>query len=191
MTKEKSATYQIPRSRIQYRIAQTFDYKEMFGIMFLIYIDARTAHEGLDTIGGVGKWGFNWERVEGIQWAVKGILKVNGQEYSDVGYPNDSKMINKKTGEIKNVDSSAWLKDAVSDALKRTAVQVGVGRELYEAPDLKLYSHDWNKVPTGFVEKKQRGNYENIVVTKKGEEELERIINDWYHKVYEEKDINF
>lgn len=123
----------ISRSEINYRVGSTgLKGGKTPYAMFLVYIDARTASRELDE-KYEGKWSFKWSQVEGMTWAIKGklvIKKEHGQfTYEDAGYPNDFK-------KSQDPNDSQWLKDAISDALKRCAVQAGVGRFLYDAPFL-------------------------------------------------------
>lgn len=162
-----SNIYQIPRDRIQYRVGNFSE--KTGGASFLVYIDARTASEGLDVVLGVNKWGFVWTQIQGQSWAVRGTLSIGDVIREDVGYPQDN---NKK-------DTADWLKDAVSDALKRCAVQFGVGRELYSAPF--LYTKDINTyTQSGKV---KINPYEPL--TEKGKYYIEGLIDRWHKSIYE------
>ena len=90
----------ISLDRIQYRVGQTYyeaDKKKLKGVSFLVYIDARTAQEQLDEKFKPENWAFKWEKVDGNQWAVKGIMTVKMDKDSgwivreDVGYPQENK----------------------------------------------------------------------------------------------------
>lgn len=162
---------------IKFRIGSTGKNKD--GIPFatcLIYIDARTAYDELDARYGNLNWQYTWELVEGQKWAIRGILKINNYPnkewimFSDVGYPNESKKQSwDKNQYIENsVDDTEWLKDAVSDALKRCAVQVGIGRELYDAPF--LYSE----------EVKVGSNGKIYGLTENGKRMIQAQIDKWY-----------
>ena len=82
------------------------------------YIDARTVAERLDRVVA-GDWTFDWE--EASNGCVKGKLTIRGTIRCDVGEQGDG-------------PQGKTLKAAVSDALKRSAVQFGVGRYLYRLP---------------------------------------------------------
>ena len=93
----------ISLDRIQYRVGQTYyeaDKKRLKGVSFLIYIDARTAQEQMDEKFKPENWAFKWEKVDGNQWAVKGIMTVKMDKDSgwivreDVGYPQENKKKN-------------------------------------------------------------------------------------------------
>ena len=82
------------------------------------YVDARTIQDRLDEVVGVGGWSFDWTPVVvegGEVKAAKGTLTILGVSKSDIG------------------TASNWeaSKGAVSDCLKRAAVQFGLGRYLY------------------------------------------------------------
>jgi hypothetical protein len=165
----------ISLDRIQYRVGQTYyeaDKKKLKGVSFLIYIDARTAQEQLDEKFEPQNWAFKWEKVEGNQWAVKGIMTVKMDKDSgwivreDVGYPQENK---KKD----NLDTTEWLKDAVSDAEKRCAVQFGIGRFLYDAPFLYANRDAVEVSSYNGLERYRK-------LTKEGEAKIMADIKKWY-----------
>jgi hypothetical protein len=168
----------ISLERIQYRVGQTYyeaDRKKLKGVSFLVYIDARTAQEQLDEKFGPENWKFKWEKVEDNKWAVKGILTVKmGDEWitrEDVGYPQENK---KNEKDIDNaLDKTEWLKDAVSDSLKRCAVQFGVGRFLYDAPFLYAKREDIEVSLYNDVERFRK-------LTTEGEIRIKADIKKWY-----------
>lgn len=82
------------------------------------YIDARTVAERLDQVVA-GEWAFDWEEASG--GCVKGKLNIRGTIRCDVGEQGGG-------------PQGKTLKAAVSDSLKRAAVQFGVGRYLYRLP---------------------------------------------------------
>lgn len=133
----------------------------------LAYIDARTAMDELDSLYK-DNWQFSWKRVDNTAWAVKGQLKVLTESgwrvHSDVGYPQ-----NMKTKE--DSDSTEWLKDAVSDSLKRCAVHVGIGRFLYDAP--LLYTEEVDVNSSGKVYR----------LNKTGKQIVEGNIEKWYTEI--------
>lgn len=133
----------IKRSDIKYRVGSFKETDTKSFATFLIYIDARTACDGLDEKYGEDGWEFNWKLVDGHTYAIRGEMKaytdVGERIRSDVGYPQSAKV-------KKGVNDTEMLKDAISDALKRCAVQFGVGRELYSAPF--LYTEEINTFGT-------------------------------------------
>lgn len=99
------------------------------------YIDARAVMDRLDSVVGVGGWTTAYRCIDPGDKAVECTLRVRYDdewvEKADVGYPNEAKDAN-------NAAKEPW-KAAYSDALKRAAVQHGIGRYIY---DLQL-EQDW------------------------------------------------
>lgn len=88
--------------------------------MAVAYVDARTVAERLDEATG-GDWEFTFEVLSILpeSVAIKGSLTVCGVTRQDVGeYQQEG-------------GSMEMFKAAVSDALKRSAVLFGLGRDLY------------------------------------------------------------
>lgn len=170
----------INRGSIKYRVGTFKDTGKKQFATFLIYIDARTAEDELDKEFKMFNWQFRWEQVEGQKWAVKGFLKVRqGTDAEwitreDVGYPQEMKR-------KKGIDDSEWLKDAVSDALKRCAVQFGIGRELYSAPF--LYTEEVNCYQ-GKDGKSRLNSYKPL--TDMGKKMIEGNIDKWYNNLTKE-----
>ncbi len=84
----------------------------------IAYIDARTVQDRLDAVCGVDGWSFDFEPLAtagGKVTAAKGKLTIFGVTKCDVG----------------DGDATETTKASVSDALKRAAVQFGIGRYLY------------------------------------------------------------
>jgi hypothetical protein len=115
----------IKREEIKYRVDRV---KQDKYVTLLIYIDARAARRELNEKFGFGNWQFSYTVNE--DKSVHGVLRVRQETdwlvFEDVGY-------------CSNAFTKEPLKDAVSDATKRCAVQVGIGEELYDAPNLKVY----------------------------------------------------
>lgn len=99
------------------------------------YIDARAVMERLDEVMGPEGWSTSYRCIDPADKAVECTLSLSlgGQwvSKSDVGYCNDAK-------DADNAEKEPW-KAAYSDALKRAAVQFGIGRYIYS---LKLVK-DW------------------------------------------------
>lgn len=91
------------------------------------YIDARSAHQRLDDVLGVGGWQSSFKVLDPESKAVECTLSafIDGQwvTRTDVGYPNSA--------DDADNDGQEPLKASYSDALKRAAVQFGVGRHIY------------------------------------------------------------
>jgi hypothetical protein len=87
------------------------------------YIDARTVMDRLDAVLGVGGWQTSYrEMASGVVCTLR--VKVDGEwvSHEDVGSFSEQP------------DQGDKLKAAFSDALKRVAVHVGIGRYLYALP---------------------------------------------------------
>lgn len=164
----------IKRDDIKYRVSRL----TTNGAIFLIYIDMRTCARELDLLYGELNWQFDWSKVENQEWAVKGILKVWNKELkewvlkNDVGYPNEAKT-------YEGGNDFQWMKDAVSDSLKRCGVQANVGRELYDAPF--LYTEE---IET-YTGKDGKKRFKKL--TPMGEKMIEGTINKWYTELNKEK----
>ncbi|MFC4453383.1 Rad52/Rad22 family DNA repair protein [Deinococcus sonorensis] len=101
--------------------------KDRSRALLLAYVDARAVQDRLDAICPDG-WSFEIEVIAGTQTpTVKGRLTVLGVTREDIGEAGE--------GEF------GTLKAASSDALKRCAVQFGIGRYLYDLPKVWV---DWN-----------------------------------------------
>jgi len=168
----------IKKEDIKYRVGNIGKNKqtsEITGVTFLIYIDARTAYDELDALYK-DQWGFNWEYIPNEN-GVKGTLTVGSRSFSDVGYPSASKI---EAGETKG----EWMKDAVSDAVKRCAVQLGIGRELYDAPFLYLKADMLNLDQTGkYMQKRSNTDGEYSDISTEGRQMIEDNIDKWYNKL--------
>lgn len=86
----------------------------------LAYCDSRDVQARLDSVCGA-RWSFDFQLLSPDGKMVKGLLTVDGVTRCDAG-------------EAAQEDEP--LKSAVSDALKRCAVQFGVGRYLYYLPQV-------------------------------------------------------
>ncbi|SMB93597.1 single-stranded DNA-binding protein DdrA [Deinococcus hopiensis] len=101
--------------------------KERTRALLLAYVDARAVQDRLDAICPDG-WTFEIEVISGTTTpTVKGRLTVLGVTREDIGEAGEG--------------DYGTLKAASSDALKRCAVQFGIGRYLYDLP--KQWA-DWN-----------------------------------------------
>lgn len=92
--------------------------------MAVAYLSARDVQNRLDAVLGVGGWGSNFEVIAGGSVMCRLSLKIDDEwvTRTDVGSPSDQK------------DPGDRMKAAVSDALKRAAIQFGIGRYLYDLP---------------------------------------------------------
>ena len=90
--------------------------------MTFTYADARAVAQRLDDVLGIEGWQFEVKVADPIRGVVHGslVIVVEGKSTikQDFGYPNSAQ-------------DDEPLKSAASDALRRCAAQVGVGRSLY------------------------------------------------------------
>lgn len=117
-------------SKIAAALAAPFEEKDLkhrpgrAGMTFT-YADARAVAQRLDDVLGIEGWQFEVKVVDLIRGVVHGslVLVIEGKSTikQDFGYPNSTQ-------------DDEPLKSAASDALRRCAAQVGVGRSLY-SPD--------------------------------------------------------
>ena len=111
----------IDHDLIDWRVSNTWEKNGVKWGMLVAYIDARTAMEELDNLDA--GWSTDMQPVTlGSDQGIRCALTVNGVTRVDVGVPSNTEP----------------LKGAFSDALKRAAVQFGVGRELYEMPKIAV-----------------------------------------------------
>lgn len=122
---QKQLTAPFAGHLVQWRPA-TFN-KERTRALLLAYVDARAVQDRLDSICPAG-WNFDFEVIPGTPTpTVKGVLTVLGVTRCDIGEAGEGER--------------GTLKAATSDALKRCAVQFGIGRYLYDLPRQWV---DWN-----------------------------------------------
>jgi len=90
--------------------------------MTFTYADARAVAQRLDDVLGIEGWQFEVKVADPIRGVVHGslVIVIEGKSTirQDFGYPNSTQ-------------DDEPLKSAASDALRRCAAQVGVGRSLY------------------------------------------------------------
>jgi hypothetical protein len=89
--------------------------------MTFTYVDARAVAQRLTDVLTIGGWQFKNKPVDLAKGVVQGKLKILVEgvwlTHEDNGYPNSAQ-------------DDEPLKSAASDALRRCAAQVGVGRSL-------------------------------------------------------------
>ena len=114
-------------SKIAAALAAPFEEKDLkhrpgrAGMTFT-YADARAVAQRLDDVLGIEGWQFEVKVADPIRGVVHGslVIVIDGKSTirQDFGYPNSAQ-------------DDEPLKSAASDALRRCAAQVGVGRSLY------------------------------------------------------------
>lgn len=124
---------QVVQPSIQQRLAEPFPADEIKqrpgrGGMTFSYVDAATVMNRLDDVVGMLNWQTTFKVIDLGGYVVECTLsvRIDGEwiTKTDAGYPNSD-----------NDDEP--LKSAYSDALKRAAVQFGIGRHLREKAPAK------------------------------------------------------
>lgn len=91
------------------------------------YIDARSAHQRLDDVLGSGGWQTTYKVLDpdskAVECSLSAFIDGHWVVKTDVGYPNSA--------DDADHDEREPFKAAYSDAMKRAAVQFGIGRHLY------------------------------------------------------------
>jgi hypothetical protein len=106
-------------SEVEFRQGRTFGKK----VSYLAYKDARVDQNRLDRAVGPGYWQRKHEVIDGNLYCSVGIYNPEIKEWvwvQDVGTPS-------------NFESE---KGAASDAFKRACFNLGIGRELYDYPNI-------------------------------------------------------
>lgn len=113
-----------PPGEEQYRVGPCWEQNGDRFTRPLAFIDARAVFDRLDEVVGPGNWSTDLERVAPGVFICR--MTVLGVTRADVGMAGASESEAEKSG--------------VSDAIKRVAVQFGIGRYLYsmELPPVKL-----------------------------------------------------
>ena len=108
---------------IEVRVGQIYDNY----LTLLLYKNARCDQERLDAKYGPLGWQTSYQVLEGQLFCTISVRNPETGEWiqkTDVGTPSNTEA----------------EKGRASDAFKRAAVQVGSGRELYSAPEIKIYA---------------------------------------------------
>lgn len=135
------------------------------GALLLLYKTSRTDARILDETVGVMNWTDNYSEIKGNLYCSIGIREKEDQDFvfkTDCGVESDQKDDDRKKAEC-------------SDAFKRCASKLGIGRELYTSPQI------WANVAT---KQDKNGNwvledpYAKYVVTKIEYNEKTRVITE-------------
>ena len=131
---KKKLSAETPENERKYRVGNTFSYKGKKIANMLCYVDARYVQDKLDEVVGVGNWSSDFIEIKGNLFCRITItfLRDDG-EVSIV-----SKM---DCGTESNVEKQ---KGEASDAFKRAAVQLGIGRDLYNLPNYRVEMDEFN-----------------------------------------------
>jgi hypothetical protein len=122
--KARALAAYFPPEKVKFRAGAT----SQNWALALAYIDARTVEDRLDYVLGPDGWQTTYDHVgkESVRCTLS-VRFVDGGEWitkCDVGSTSDQS------------DEGDRIKSAYSDALKRAAVQFGVGRYLYSLPQI-------------------------------------------------------
>ena len=138
MIKEKDLNKKLsaktPDSERKYRVGNTFDYQGKKFANMLCYVDARYVQDKLDEVIGTGHWSSDFMEIKGSLFCriTISFLRNDGE----IGIV--SKM---DCGTESNVEKQ---KGEASDAFKRSAVQLGIGRDLYNLPSYRAEMNEYN-----------------------------------------------
>ena len=108
------------------------------------YVDARTVQDRLDAVVGPGGWTFEIEPVvvdAGELRVARGRLSIYGASKDDIG----------------SASTFEPSKGCASDALKRAAVQFGIGRYLYALPAVWVTLDEKGHVPDAMLARLREG----------------------------------
>lgn len=144
---------------IRFKVQSVFKGKEgqpPSGCLIVAYIDARLASERLNRVIP-GGWHAEYKMIDGSQmmWC---RLTVDGVARTDVG-----------------ASTKGMSKDLVSDALKRAAVQFGVGVSCYALPEIKIFMRD----SRDRIKVQQTSKGPTILLTEYGHETLRAGYDKW------------
>ena len=112
----------------KYRVGNTFDWDNKKIANMLCYVDARYVMDRLDAVVGGANWDSEFLEIKGRLYCKIPIRYV--REDGSIG--SAFKMDCGTEGNIEKEKAEA------SDALKRTAVQFGIGRELYSSKNYRV-----------------------------------------------------
>ena len=123
-----------PSSDRKYRVGNTFNWDgKKFGNM-LCYVDARYVMDKLDEVVGQANWDSEYLEIKGRLYCKITIRYL--REDGSIG--SAFKMDCGTEGNIEKEKAEA------SDALKRTAVQFGIGRDLYSSKNYRVELNEYN-----------------------------------------------
>jgi hypothetical protein len=120
-----------PVSSLKWRIGNKN--KSLTKANMLVYVDARMVQDRLDEVVGAENWQFETRSMESMNRNGKTITIVGR-----LGIRINDEWVWKEDG-AENSDIEA-AKGGISDALKRAAVQWGIGRYLYNASDYNTWA---------------------------------------------------
>ena len=124
-----------PEEERKYRVGNTFTYDGKKFANMLCYVDARYVQDKLDEVVGPTNWSSEFIEIKGNLFCK---ITITFQR-EDGKYDTISKM---DCGVESNVEKE---KGEASDAFKRAAVMLGIGRDLYDLPNHFVMHADLNE----------------------------------------------
>lgn len=127
------------RQEIKWRVGNSFPKADTLSIMPLAYIDARCVMDRLDQVVGPNNWQTKFEETNKGRVICYLSIRIDGDWITKADGAGDT--------------GAESEKGAISDALKRAAVQFGINRSMYN------FDSTWVEVPIkGNTSKDKRGN---------------------------------
>ena len=127
------------RQEIKWRVGNSSKKAETLNIMPLAYIDARCVMDRLDQVVGPNNWQTKFEETNKGRVICYLSIRIDGDWITKADGAGDT--------------GAESEKGAISDALKRAAVQFGINRSMYS------FSSNWVQVPIkGNTFEDKRGN---------------------------------
>lgn len=110
---------------VELRVAQMIQGKSGTFAMLLVYKNARVDMRILDEVFGV----MNWQRKHEV---------INNSLYCTVSIWDEEKQLWISKQDVGTENQTEAEKSQSSDSFKRACVNIGIGRELYSAPDIRI-----------------------------------------------------
>ena len=131
---KKKLSAETPENERKYRVGNTFSYKGKKIANMLCYVDARYVQDKLDEVVGVGNWSSDFIEIKGNLFCRITITFLRDDGEVSIVAKMDC-------GTESNVEKQ---KGEASDAFKRAAVQLGIGRDLYNLPNYRVEMDEFN-----------------------------------------------
>ena len=131
---KKKLSAETPENERKYRVGNTFSYKGKKIANMLCYVDARYVQDKLDEVVGVGNWSSDFIEIKGNLFCRITITFLRDDGEVSIVSKRDC-------GTESNVEKQ---KGEARDAFKRAAVQLGIGRDLYNLPNYRVEMDEFN-----------------------------------------------
>ena len=157
----------LKESEIECRVSRCNQY----GANILLYKNARTDMDILDEALGIENWVTDYKEIKGNLFCGIGIREKADQPFI---WKWDCGIESRQDGEGNEKKGEA------SDAFKRAGFKVGIGRELYTAPDIFIPAEKLNMKASDFTDARGRkqqkfATYDTFMVEKIAYDENRRI----------------